>query len=448
MQSPLHIHCLGLNHTTAPVSLRERLAFSEEAVGVFHASQVRDDGAGSAVETVILSTCNRVEIYSTSAHPDFHMLESCLSDSGGVPVSEMRPHLYHYADADAVHHLLNVAAGLDSVVLGEAQILGQVTRALQQARRLATCGPLLSRLFQTAIHAGKRARTETAIGRNPLSVSSLTASLCERAVSNLPAAQVVILGAGEMAELAVEALRKRGVEKILILNRTPKRVRELVKRRGAESAALEQLEHALVRADILIASTGAPHILIDAGMVAAAMARRPERPLILIDIAVPRDIDPEAADLPNVSLFDIDNLNAHLSQSLAGRSMEMPRVEAIVAEEQAVFTHFLASRHMLPLIVDLRQRAEAIRQTELQKTLRRLPDLSEAERARIDILTRALVKKVLGAPTRRLRAEATSANAHEYAALARALFDLEDLPDAENEPSIQMNPNAESRDYA
>src|SRR5688572_24553862 len=302
MQSPLHIHCLGLNHTTAPVSLRERLAFSEEAIGVFHVSQVRDDGAESAVETVILSTCNRVEIYSTSARPDFHTLESRLSDARGVPVSEMRPYLYHYADADAVHHLLNVAAGLDSVVLGEAQILGQVTRALEQARRLGSCGPLLSRLFQAAIHTGKRARTETAISRSPVSISSLAASLCEGAVSELRAAQVVILGAGEMAELVIEALRRRGAEKILLLNRTPERVRELAKRRGAESAVLGQLEDALVRADILVASTAAPQTLIDEEMLAAVMARRPERALTLIDIGVPRNIDPGAASLPNVSL--------------------------------------------------------------------------------------------------------------------------------------------------
>ncbi len=436
----MHIHCLGLNHTTAPVSLRERFAFSEETISLFLAGLDRDVAENPATETVVLSTCNRVEVYSVSTQLDFHTLEALLSDTSGLPVGEVHPHLYRYADADAVRHLFEVAAGLDSPVLGEPQILGQVIRALELARRLDACGPLLNRLFQTAIHAGKRVRTETAIGRNPASISSLTASLCARTVSDLPAAQVVILGAGEMAELAVEALRKRGVEKILVVNRTPERVQALVKRWDAEPATFAELDNALVRADILIASTGAPHMLIHADMVAAAMAWRPDRPLVLIDIAVPRDIDPAVVDLPNVSLLDIDNLNARLSQSLAGRSMEMPRVEAILVEEQAVFMHFLASRHMLPLIVDLRQRAEAIRQMELEKTLRRLPELSEVDRARIDLLTRALVKKMLGAPTRRLRAEATSPNAPEYAAMARALFGLEDLLDAEDEPSKQMNP--------
>ncbi len=420
----MHILCLGLNHTTTPISLRERLVFNEDAVRAALA-RLGCGGYDAATEMVILSTCNRIEIYAASARKSFAELEAFLSDTRGVPVDEFRPHLYRHADADAVHHLLNVAAGLDSLVLGESQILGQVTKALELARGQNTVGPLLSRLFQRAIHAGKRARTETAISRNPASVSSLAASLCERAVSDISTAQIVVLGAGEMAELAVEALRKRGVKKVLVVNRTLERARPLAERWGAGITTFENLESTLARADILIASTGAPHTLIHPEMVTDAMRARPDRPLTLIDIAVPRDIEPAVAAIPGVRLHDIDHLNAQLEHSLEVRRREVPRVQAILAEEEVRFLDFLKSLDMLPLITDLRQQAEAIRQAELKKTLLRLPHLTEAERARIEVLTEALVKKLLDSPTHRLRAEAACPHAPEYAAVARTLFGLE-----------------------
>jgi len=422
----MHILSIGLNHTTAPVELRERLAFSEDQVraalarlGCAHTSVT-----GDIKEMVIISTCNRIEVYAASSHKSLSGLENFLSDARRVPVETLRPHLYHYTDADAVHHLLDVAAGLDSLVLGEPQILGQVTRALELARGVGATGPLLSRLFQAAIHAGKRARTETAISRNPASVSSLAAGLCERSVSDIKKAQIVILGAGEMAELAVEALRKRGAEKLMVVNRTLERAHALADRWDAEADTFENLEAALVRADILISSTGAPHIIIGPDMVSTAMAKRSDRPLMLVDIAVPRDIDSDVVKINNVRLHDIDNLNAHLEQSLAERASEVPQVEAILDEEESKFMDFLASLDMLPLIVNMRQQAETIRQAELNKTLRRLPDLNDAERARIEALTQALVKKLLDAPTNRLRAQANTPDAPEYANVARRLFGL------------------------
>jgi glutamyl-tRNA reductase len=422
----MHIYCLGLNHTTTPISLREKLDFSEEAV---QAAMARL-GCGSSLDTlaelVILSTCNRIEFYAVSSEPAFDALETFLSEARGVPSTDFHSRLYQFADAEAVWHLMNVAAGLDSLVVGEPQVLGQVTHALELARGQGAAGPLLNRLFQAAIHAGKRARTETEISRNPASVSSLAASLCQYAHPDLKTAEVVVLGAGEMAELAVEALRKRGVEKILVVNRTLERARGLAEHWNAQTATFESIHEALIRADILIASTGAPHTLIHPEMVRAAMQERPHRSLVLIDIAVPRDIDPEAADVPHVRLYDIDNLNEHLEQSLAERAVEVPRVEAILVEEREKFMDFFTSLNMLPLIADLRQQAETIRQTELDKTLRRLPHLTDAERVRIEALTQALVKKILEAPTQRLRAEAGSPRAPEYAEVARALFDLTD----------------------
>jgi glutamyl-tRNA reductase len=421
----LQIYCLGLNHTTAPLSVREQLAFGEEQIRAALSRLSCGRTSATFSEMVILSTCNRTELYATMQEAAPDELSVFLEETRGVSMDLFQTYLYRHSNTDAANHLLEVAAGLDSLVIGEAQILGQITCALELARGQGTTGPVLNRLFQTAIHAGKRARSETAISRNPASVSSLAASLAGRAVQPLDTAQVVILGAGEMAELAVEALRKRGAQRIQVVNRTLERSHALADRWGAQATTFENLETCLAGADILIASTGAPHTLISAPMVMEAMRRRPERPLVFIDIAVPRNIDPEVMDIPNVRLYDIDGLNTQLEQSLAGRAAEAPRVRAILAQELAEFSHYLNSLDMLPLIADMRKQAETIRQAELEKTLRRLPGLSDTERAHIEALTQALVKKLFETPTHRLRAEAACPHAPEYATVTRTLFGLQ-----------------------
>ena len=423
-QKHMHILCLGLNHTTAPLALRETLALGEDVVRIALSRLGCGHVPTPLNELVLISTCNRVELYAASSETAFAELESFLSAVSGVPVDQFRPHLYRFEGIDAARHLFEVAAGLDSLIVGEPQILGQVTRALELAREQNTAGSLLNRLFQAAIHAGKRTRTETAISRNAASVSSLAASLSERAVQDISEAQIVILGAGEMAELAVEALRKRGAQKILVLNRTLERAQALTQRWNAHATTFENLHAALDSADILIASTGAPHTIISREMVAETMRRRAERPLVLIDIAVPRDIEPETSSLPHVKLYDMDQLNDQLEHSLMERLAEVPQVKNILNEELILFEEYLNSLDMLPLIANMRQNAEEIRQVELEKTLRHLSDLTEEERRHIDALTQALVKKLLHAPTQRLRAEATSPRASEYATIARTLFNL------------------------
>lgn len=420
----MHILCIGLNHTTAPVSLRERLAFDEENLRATLARLSCGDALQSTNELILLSTCNRVELYAVSSTETFTLLESFLAEARGVQVSDFSANLYRLKDRQVVHHLLNVAAGLDSLVLGEPQILGQVTRALELARGVGAAGPLLSRLFQVAIYTGKRARSETLIGVNPTSISSLAAGLCAQKIDNLKRAQIVVLGAGEMAELAVEALRKRGAAQLVVVNRTLARAQALAQHWDARAATFEDMPQLLAEADILIASTSAPHTLITPQMVIQAMQSRPQRPLVLVDIAVPRDIDPDVARVKQVHLFDIDHLNVQLEHFLADRSREAPDVQKVVAEEEALFCKYLETLDMLPLIVELHQQAEAIRQVELDKTLRRLPDLTSAERERIEALTHALVKKLLAQPTQRLRAEAARPHASEYAALTRTLFGL------------------------
>ena len=420
------IFSIGLSHTSSAVELRERLAFNEDQTRASLSRLRCGHLSGNMTEMVILSTCNRVEIYAVSSQEIFPELEIFLSEERGVNRDEFALHLYHHEDLDVARHLLHVAAGLDSLVMGEPQILGQVTRALELARGQNTAGPILNRIFQSAIHAGKRARTETSISRNPASVSSLAATLSQRVVRHIADAQIVILGAGEMAELAVEALRKRGANQILVINRTLERAHALAQRWNAQATTFENINTALACADILIASTGAPHRLISREMVKEAMTHRAERPLVLIDIAVPRDIDPETANIPHVRLYDMDNLNAQLETSLADRMVEVPRVKSILEEELTEFEDYLKSLEMLPIIADIHQQAESIRQVELDKTLRRLPDLTEAERNHIEAMTQALVKKLLHAPTHRLRAEAASPRASEYAAVARTLFNLSD----------------------
>jgi glutamyl-tRNA reductase len=279
-------------------------------------------------------------------------------------------------------------------------------------------------LFRSAIHAGKRARTETAISRNPTSVSSIAAQLAADSVSNLAASHVVIVGAGEMAELAVEALRHRGTQHLTVVNRTLDRAAPLADRWNATALTFERLSEALAQADIVITSTGAPHSVIKPELVQAAIAARPDRLLTFIDIAVPRDVDPNVGQIPNVACYDIDDLETRLNGSLAERQQEVPRVEAIVAEETLKFMAYLHNLDILPVISDLRAKADAIRRTEIEKTLRYLSHLDEADRKRIEVLTESLVNKLLHDPTLRLKAEAGNGHAAEYAAAVRHLFAL------------------------
>lgn len=418
----MNILCFGINHTTAPLDLREKLAFDEEHIR--SSLYLVGSQLNHVSEMAILSTCNRVELYVASSELQFDDLEAFLANIQSIPVESFRTYAYRYTGEAVVKHLYRVATGLDSLVIGEPQILGQVTRALELALSVGTCGAVLSRLFRSAIHAGKRARSETGISRNPTSVSSLAASLVEKEVANLEDAQIVVIGAGEMAELAVDALRKRGATKIVIVNRTLERAHELANRLNAQVATLEQLDDLLQTADIVISSTSAPHIIINAPHLEEILSQRSRRSMVMVDIAVPRNIDPEINRIPGVKLFDMDTLEQQVVTLLAERAAEVPLVEAILAEEEQYFIGYLNTLDMLPIITELRKQADAIRQCELEKTLRRLPELTEAERDRIESMTRSLVKKLLETPTQRLRAEAACPQAAEYATVAQTLFDL------------------------
>ena len=423
----LHIQCLGLNHNSASLALREQLAFTPHRLNAALARiGCGDEPAWCNLrELVILSTCNRVELYAVSLGSGFDQLETLLAEIHDFHSPELAPALYKFLDEDAISHLMRVAAGLDSVVLGEPQILGQVTDAYMAARRVGSAGKILSRLLQSAIQAGKRARTETAIGHNPASIASVAIKLISETVPDIASSRIMVLGAGEMAELAVEALRKRGAEQIVVVNRTVQKAQELADRWNGQAAALEMLLELLPETDIVITSTGAPHTIIHRSMVEKSMLDREGKPLVFMDIAVPRDVDTEVNQIPGVSLFDMDTLSEQLHTSLAQRQAEIPHVEAILTEERARFIEYLATLDILPLIIELRTRVDAIREAEVHRAIRRMPDLSPEDEQRIDILTKSIVQKILHNPTIRLREVAGSSHASEYADVTRGLFGLD-----------------------
>ncbi len=425
------IHCLGLSHNTAEVALREHFAgFENDAADLLRHTRARL----ALDELIVLSTCNRVEFYFSSSNPAELTPDQLISDASGTSMADIGSSLYRMVDLQVASHLFRVAAGLDSTVLGEPQILGQVSEAHQTALQAGTAGKTLSRLFRGAIHAGKRARTETSLGKHSTSIPSIAAQLAIKRVNPLSDAHIVLLGAGEMAELAIEALRKRGAQKIKVINRTLLAACELAERWHGEAGTLDELAEAIQRADLLITSSSAPHTLITKAMVAESMQSRPHRPMTIIDIAFPRDVEPEANEIPNVCVYDLDALDSDLDSGLSARLHEVPRVEAILAEELDAFKEYIRQQTISPLIVQIRDQAEEIRQRELRRGLKRLDGLTEEQKKKVSILTESLVKKILHQPTISLRGAAGNGDHEIYADIAKELFGLhpETGPDSRN----------------
>lgn len=422
------ISCLGLSHHTAPVELRERLHCSLADVNRLPAGALADP----VQELAILSTCNRVELYAAinaDSAVARGVLIGLLAQIHGVAPDSFSRQLYFYDGRTAATHLFRVATSLDSLVLGETQILGQVSDAYMSAVEAKVSGPVLSALFRAAIRAGKRARSETRISENPASISSVAVTLAQNRAGDLSERRCLVVGLGEMGQLALKGLRARGLSRIGVANRTRARAEAVAAAWGGPVYDLEQLPQALAEADVVVSATAAPRVVIDGAMVAAAMARRSRRDLVLIDLAVPRDVDPAVRSVPGVHLFDLDELQGHLDESLAAREEQIPRVEAIIDQEVDAFEAELQALRVRPLIVDLRQRAEAIRQRELGRTLRHLGDVDPQTLAHIQQLSRSLVNKLLHEPTIRLKEKANDGQAAAYAAAVRELFDLPESND-------------------
>ena len=333
------IVCVGVNFRTAPVEYREKLGKDLPVLceRVFSSAHAASNGDGEAIrELAWLSTCNRVELYAhVGENGATSQLVAILADAAGLDQSDVAGHTYRHRGYEAVRHLCRVASGLDSMVLGEPQILGQVTNALAEARSSRTAGPVLNRVFRRAVRTGRRARTETSIGRNPASMSSVAVALAGSVVGSLRERRVLVIGLGEMGSITVKALRSRQVRGIAVANRTRARAEQISTQWGYRAYPMNELATALEWADVVISSTSSPHPIVNAEMVRDVVSRRDGRSLVFVDIAVPRDIDLAVRELPGVHLFDADDLSGNLDDGLAARRNEIPKVEGIVAEEIA-----------------------------------------------------------------------------------------------------------------
>jgi glutamyl-tRNA reductase len=410
---------VGLSHHVAPVEIRERVALSgSDAAGL------AADLASPGTEAVCLSTCNRTELYVVGPDPAEaeHRAATTLAGLAGLSSEELRPILYRLRDEAAAIHLFRVAAGLDSMVPGEGEILGQVRSAYEQG----ATGTLLDRLFGQALHAGKRVRAQTAIGESPASVSSAAAALAEQVFGDLAGCRVLLLGAGKIGELTARNLVSRGARIERVANRSLEKAEEVAHRVGGEAIPLDRVVDELVRADVVLSSTSAPGYVLTRQGVERGLSERRGRPLFLIDIAVPRDLDPAIHDLDGCYLYDIDDLEAVVATSLSSRRREAIRAEEIVAVEAERFREWQASRDVVPAIASLRARAEEIRTAELERAEARLGRLSESDRLAVESITARIVDKLLHLPTVRMKEASAGADGAVYVDAVRHLFGLGD----------------------
>jgi glutamyl-tRNA reductase len=418
----------GLSHKTAPVEIREMLALSDLSAALKTLVPGNGCGPGYALEGAILSTCNRLEVYAAVECGGCGQEEilNYLSGISGASRAAFEPYVQVCQDDAAVAHLCEVACGLDSMVLGESQIQGQVAEAYQLAQVHGVAGPVTNALFRAALRAGKRARTETAIGEHATSISHVAVELALQIFDELATKTVLLLGAGEMAELAAKNLVDNGTGHLLVVNRSVGRAASLAKQYGGEALGWDRLTQAIWRSDIVISSTSAPHPILHPDIVSAAMHMRHNRPLFIIDIAVPRDVEPAVGDLTNVFLYDIDDLHQVVEANLEQRRREVPRVQAIVQEEAGEFMAWLRARDVVPTIVDLRQHVDGIREAELEWAMQKLDHLSDRERSVVLAFSQRLVNKILHHPTVRLKEYASGSEVYRYTDVVRDLFGIND----------------------
>jgi len=414
---------VGVSHRTAPVELRERLDFS--AKGVDRALTALAESP-SHHETTIVSTCNRVELYvccdeTATARA---AIQQFLSDFHGIPGEQLAPHLYAKTGHDAVTHLFRVASGLDSLVVGEPQVLGQVKEAFGLASQLGCTGTLLNKLFHSAFAVGKRVRSETALSEGAVSVSYAAVALAKKIFGNLKGRTVLVLGAGEMGKLTAIHMQAQGIGRLIITSRTAAHAASLADSIGGTAMPWASLNTALAEADIMITATGASAPIISRTLIAQTMKARQERPLFIIDIAVPRDVEAGAGELEEVFLYNIDDLQSVVQENLSKRGTEASEAEKIVSEEVSRFLGWLNSRGAVPTVVALRHRFESIRQSELRRLEPKLASLSPDARARVDEITRLIIEKLLISPTEQLKSIPDAETVAVYSDALNRLFGL------------------------
>ena len=419
--SGVGIKVLGVNHRTAPLEVRERFAHgAHEVPGAL--ARVMAAGAQGGV---LLSTCNRTEFYLvTEEEPAFDTVWSLLGERlPAAPTGGVREYGYVVRDREAVRHLYRVSAGLDSMILGESQIQGQVREAWEISR--AQAGPVLHRLFQTALHVGSRVRTETGLGMGTASAASAGVAVAGKIFGDLAGRSALILGAGDMAELAATCLSDEGVKITLVANRTQERARAIAERLGGRAVSLEDAWAYFATTDIALCSTAAPHAVVTWERVGHIIAGRGGRPLCILDLAVPRDVDPAVAQLENVFLYDVDDLQTVAAQATARRRDEVPAAERIVEEEADHFWAWYGGLGVVPAIKEFRTRMDALRAAELERAMRQLGHLSAEDRARVEQFSQALLSKFLHQPTVALKAAAEEGRGYGLLEALRRLFGME-----------------------
>ena len=415
---------LGVSHKTAPLALRERLALPEGRA----ASVLRELVALPPVlEAVAISTCNRTELYLVAADPVAaeSAALSLLASQSGIRPTELFGAIYSLRDTEAVRHLFEVAGGLDSMIVGEAEVQGQVKRAYELALVEGVTGPISNRLFRDALAAGKRVRTETAISRSRVSVSSVAVELASAALGELETRNVLVIGAGENGELTARALHERGVRTVFVANRRYDRAIGLAQRFDGQAVRFDDLPAHLAQTDIVVSSTSSPHQIVGREELELVMEQREGRPLLLIDIAVPRDIDPSVRDLPGITLYDMDDLQREIGRNMGVRKAEATRARMLIEQDVEGYSRWLASLEVVPTITALRERGDAIVDEVLRENESRWVSLEDADRERVAVLARAVVNRLLHEPTLRLKGSVEDDRSYVYVQALRELFGIE-----------------------
>jgi glutamyl-tRNA reductase len=415
----MQLALVGLSHKTAPVEVRERLAFSSE--GVRNALTALT-GRQEVQEAIILSTCNRVEVVAQSS--DDYMIREFLCEFHQIPHDTVSKHLYSFRNVDAIRHVFRVASSLDSMVVGEPQILGQVKEAYRIATDAGTVGMQLTALMNRAFAVAKKVRTETGISQSAVSVSYAAVELARKIFGDLSGKTVMIIGASKMGELAAKHLRRAGVSSVLVTNRTFERAVELAKVFEGAAVPFEHFTDHIVGADIVITSTGAPHFIIGKNLAEQIIHRRKNKPVFFIDIAVPRDIEPAVNEIDNVFLYDIDDLQQVIDANLKERVKEAMRAEEIVDQEVEAFCLKMQAREVAPTIIELREGLEKLRRDEIERNRRHLKDLSPEQQAAVDQITRSIVNKILHPPIEQLKQMANDPQGPDLAELIREIFNI------------------------
>jgi len=426
----MHLVVVGLNHKTAPVEIREKLAVPEgnlpkalEALRACH----------WVAECCILSTCNRTEIYAVTArHEDEEVLIQFVSDYHGMPRASFQDHLYRHRGHKAVEHLFSVAAGIDSMMVGENQILSQVKNAFCIADESDSTKAILNNLFQQALSVGKRARTETDISRGAFSIGYGAVELARSIFGSLSGRTTLVLGAGKMGELTAKHLARAGAASVIVANRTFSRAEEVAAKLGGRAVPFDSIHEAMAHADIVIGSTGSSEPVLKREEMAKIMRLRHDRPIFLIDIAVPRDVEPAVSELENVFLYDIDDLEALVQQSNAERQKEIEKVQEVVAEETRKFAAWMRTLEAVPLIKLLRERLDDLQDSEWQRYSGKLAHLSEKDKETVRAIMQSLVNKITHSPLVKIKEYAASSNGYEKLDVARELFGVEVAEAEEN----------------